>query len=152
MRRHTDTEQSTLGHLTADVVRRVRAVSAAYRSAPTHDLEAAARRLVEALLDAAAGGPPVALDAVAEQRIALRAEQGFPPGDLLALLDAAEAALADTLEEPAGRAALGDPSWPGVLMALDRLRSALLARLGLFESALVDARVHRLAHERRLAA
>src|SRR4051812_32229305 len=139
-----------LDRVAADIVDRVQAVSAAYRAVPRRELQEKLRRFLGAVIEAAAGFP-AALDAFGEERIAARARDRFAPDDLLALVDATEAALADASEEPAGRAGLELPAWPDVLAALDRARSLVLPRLGLFGTSPCGSRVRRLVHERRVA-
>ena len=139
-----------LDRVAADVVERIRAVSSAYRSVSRDELQEKLRRFLSAVIEAAAGSP-AALDAFGEERIAARARDRFAPDDLLALIDATEAALADASEEAAGRADLELPAWPDVLAALDRARSLLLPRLGLFGASGDGSRVRRLVHERRVA-
>jgi two-component system sensor histidine kinase UhpB len=134
------------------VAARVRAVSPGYRSVRETELAASVRESLVAMLDLAAGRGRERLDEILERRISARAAASFAPDDVLALVDCAEAALADALEEPAGRAALGDPSWPAVAAAADHARAALLARLGLFDDAEAGASVRRLVHDRRIGA
>lgn len=150
MRRRAETRHEYLDRVAADVAERAQAVSAAYRGIPRAELEAGTKRFLAAVLEAAASSPE-SLDAFVDERIAVRAGLRFAPDDLLAFVDAAEAALADASEEQGGRAELQLPAWSSVLAALDRARSLLLARLGLFDAPPGGSRIRRLVHERRIA-
>lgn len=150
MRRRAEPRHEYLDRVAADIAGRVQAVSAAYRRIPRIELEAGTKRFLAAVLEAAASSSD-SLDTFVDERISVRAGLRFAPDDLLAFVDAAEAALADASEEQGGRAELRLPAWSSVLAALDRARSLLLARLGLFDAPPAGSRIHRLVHERRVA-